>query len=40
VWFIRYADEYQRTATGWRILRRVLQLQWIEERPVVLISPE
>lgn len=38
VWYIRYLDDYRRTAAGWRIVRRELHLQWVEERPVALIS--
>jgi hypothetical protein len=34
VWFIRYRDGYTRTTAGWRIARRVLHLQWVEERAV------
>ena len=35
VWFIRYHDTYRRTDHGWRFERRVLDLQWTEEHPVV-----
>jgi hypothetical protein len=38
VWYIRYFDEYRRTAAGWRFARRELHLDWVEERPVALIS--
>ncbi|HEX4217257.1 MAG TPA: nuclear transport factor 2 family protein [Acidimicrobiales bacterium] len=38
VWYIRYLDHYQRTTSGWRITRRELHLEWVEERPVALIS--
>jgi hypothetical protein len=38
VWYIRYLDDYRRTAAGWRIVRRELHLEWVEERPVSLIS--
>jgi ketosteroid isomerase-like protein len=38
VWYIRYLDDYRRTAAGWRIVRRELHLEWVEERPVALIS--
>jgi hypothetical protein len=38
VWYIRYLDDYRRTPGGWRIVRRELHLQWVEERPVTLIS--
>jgi hypothetical protein len=38
VWFIRYGDEYRRTGAGWRIERRQLHLQWVEERPVAVLG--
>jgi ketosteroid isomerase-like protein len=38
MWYIRYLDDYRRTAAGWRIVRRELHLEWVEERPVALIS--
>lgn len=38
VWYIRYLDQYERTAAGWRIVRRDLHLEWVEERAVSLIS--
>ncbi len=38
VWYIRYLDDYRRTANGWRIVRRELNLEWVEQRPVALIS--
>lgn len=38
VWYIRYLDDYRRTAAGWRIVRRELHLEWVEQRPVSLIS--
>ena len=38
VWFIRYRDDYQRTAAGWRIARRELHLQWVEEHPVAVLG--
>ena len=38
VWFIRYRDRYVRTDGGWRIERRELHLQWVEERPVALLA--
>ncbi|HEY6622697.1 MAG TPA: nuclear transport factor 2 family protein [Acidimicrobiales bacterium] len=38
VWYIRYLDDYRRTTAGWRIERRELHLQWVEERSVALIS--
>ncbi len=39
VWFIRYADGYRRTGQGWRFVRRVLHLLWVEEHPVVALCP-
>jgi hypothetical protein len=38
VWFIRYRDDYARTAAGWRIERRELHLQWVEEHPVAVMG--
>jgi len=38
VWFIRYRDRYRRSAAGWRIERRELHLQWVEEHPVALLG--
>ena len=38
VWFIRYEDLYRATGSGWRIGRRVLHLQWVEERPVTVVG--
>jgi ketosteroid isomerase-like protein len=38
VWYIRYLDDYRRTAAGWRMVRRELHLEWVEQRPVTLIS--
>jgi ketosteroid isomerase-like protein len=38
VWFIRYRDQYRRTGAGWRIERRELHLQWVEERPVAVLG--
>ena len=35
VWVIRYRDTYRDTGPAWRIARRELHLQWIEERPIV-----
>jgi len=35
VWFIRYRDTYRRTDTGWRFARRILDLQWVEEHPIL-----
>ncbi len=37
VWYIRYDDDYVRTDRGWRIERRVLHLQWVEEHPVSVL---
>ena len=31
---IRYKDNYVRTANGWRMSARTLQLQWDEDRPL------
>ncbi len=39
VWFIRYRDQYRRTGTVWRFVRRELNLQWVEEHPVGMIGP-
>jgi hypothetical protein len=39
VWFIRYRDDYRRTDTGWRFVRRELHLQWVEDRPVGMVGP-
>ncbi len=39
VWLIRYADDYRRTAEGWRFARRVLHLLAVEERPLRLLGP-
>ncbi|HET9874299.1 MAG TPA: nuclear transport factor 2 family protein [Mycobacterium sp.] len=33
VWYLRYADEYQRTDAGWRIALRALSIDAIETRP-------
>jgi len=38
VWFIRYRDDYVRTADGWRFARRVLHLQWVEEHAVARVG--
>jgi uncharacterized protein (TIGR02246 family) len=35
VWVIRYRDTYRDTGPAWRIARRELHLQWVEERPIV-----
>lgn len=34
IMYIRYQDEYRRTAPGWRFAERRLEIDWIEERPV------
>jgi hypothetical protein len=39
IWAIRYEDDYRLTPEGWRIARRVLNLLWISERPVLQIGP-
>jgi len=31
---IRYRDRYQRTAQGWRIARRDVEIDWQERRPI------
>jgi hypothetical protein len=36
VMVIRYRDEYRRTADGWRIARRTLQIDWQEDRPLTV----
>jgi hypothetical protein len=33
VWYLRYADGYRRTDTGWRIALRALSIDAIETRP-------
>ncbi|HEX3981931.1 MAG TPA: nuclear transport factor 2 family protein [Acidimicrobiales bacterium] len=38
VWFIRYRDQYRRSGPTWRIVRRELHLQWVEEHPVALLG--
>jgi len=38
VWFIRYHDRYRATGSGWRFARRVLHLEWVEERPVTVLG--
>ncbi len=40
VWYIRYRDRYVRTGDGWRIERRELHLQWVEERPVTVVATD
>ncbi len=39
VWFIRYRDQYRRTGSVWRIVRRELHLQWVEEHLVSVLGP-
>jgi ketosteroid isomerase-like protein len=39
VWFLRYHDDYRLTDEGWRIVRRELHLQWVEEHPVTVLGP-
>jgi len=34
VWHLRYDDEYEMTASGWRISRRALTINAIETRPL------
>ncbi|ONM48530.1 nuclear transport factor 2 family protein [Nocardia donostiensis] len=34
VWHLRYRDRYRRVEERWLIARRVLHLEWIEQRPV------
>ncbi len=38
VWFIRYADEYRRTASEWKFERRALHLQWVEHHTVAVLA--
>ena len=38
VWFIRYRDRYRRTGSSWKIVRRELHLQWVEEHPVATLG--
>jgi hypothetical protein len=38
VWFIRYRDQYRRSGTAWRLERRELHLQWVEEHPVSVLG--
>lgn len=33
VWYLRYDDEYQRSASGWLLTRRALTIDAIETRP-------
>ncbi|HEU4360452.1 MAG TPA: nuclear transport factor 2 family protein [Mycobacterium sp.] len=39
VWYLRYADEYRRTAAGWRITLRQLSIDAIEIRPARQVRP-
>jgi 3-phenylpropionate/cinnamic acid dioxygenase small subunit len=39
VWHLRYDDEYELTAAGWRIARRSLTVNAIETRPVRRLLP-
>jgi 3-phenylpropionate/cinnamic acid dioxygenase small subunit len=39
VWHLRYDDEYQRTEAGWRICRRMLTINAIENRAVSSLWP-
>jgi hypothetical protein len=39
VWYLRYADDYRRTDGRWRIARRVLHLDSVEQRPVTDLGP-
>ena len=39
VWHLRYDDEYELTAAGWRISRRALTILAIETRPVRRLLP-
>jgi ketosteroid isomerase-like protein len=38
VWFIRYRDRYRHSGAGWKIVRRELHLQWVEEHPVSAVG--
>jgi len=38
VWYLHYLDDYRREPAGWRIARRVLEVEWVEERPVALLA--
>jgi len=35
-WHVVYRDQYRRTAAGWRIASRELQVQFVERRPVTV----
>jgi hypothetical protein len=39
VWHLRYDDEYESTAAGWRISRRLLTVNAIETHPVRRLLP-
>ena len=39
IWHLRYVDDYRRGANGWRIARRVLHLDRVEEQPVDRLGP-
>ena len=39
VWHLRYDDEYEWTAAGWRISRRALTINAIETRPARRLLP-
>ncbi len=39
VWHLRYDDDYELTAAGWRIGRRALTINAIETRPVRRLLP-
>jgi len=32
----RYLDDYERTPTGWLISKRFINIEWQEERPLVI----
>ena len=38
-WSLRYADDYRRTADGWRFARRALTIDVVESRPVAKVRP-
>jgi hypothetical protein len=38
VWYLHYLDRYRREGGRWRIERRVLELEWTEERPVASVA--
>jgi hypothetical protein len=39
IWHLRYDDEYQLTAAGWRICRRALRINAIETRQARRVRP-